>query len=154
MLSYLRFFVDASLQVQCIIHYSSSLCKKFPRFYPVSLLIDYFIFLFFKLECKTSSLNISKLIVGHPLGIVLGGNGISCSGSLHLSSGVVFARKYFDQSSQKIFFNINGNLTVGANSVIMGPSTFEGNVIVGALTLLPPGHYTSGIYVGAPAKKL
>ena len=149
----LVFLINRGEQVSFIIRVSSRLSKRVPGFYYASLVVDVLIHLFYGVECTSSTIECDKLIVGHMAGLVLGGNGIRCRGKLHVSSGVVFARKYSDMEHYVgPMFDIQGSLTVGSNTVIVGPCCFIGNVVIGALSLVNPGTYTDGIYVGAPAK--
>lgn len=120
----------------------------------ISIYIDLFILFLYGLEVSSHSLKVRKLIIGHSTGVVLGGNGINCSGMLHVSSGVVFARRYKTDKSayEESFFQIDGDLTVGANSVILGPVKIKGPVIIGAMSLVSHDIDVPGIYVGCPAK--
>ena len=45
-------------------------------------------------------------------------------------------------------------MTVGANSVLLGPLTIRGPTIIGALSLVTKDILEPGVYVGAPAKKI
>ena len=151
----LIFLINRGEQVSFIIRASSYLSKRIPGFYYASLVVDVLIHLFYGVECTSSTIECDRLIVGHMAGLVLGGNGIRCRGKLHVSSGVVFARKYTDKEHHAgPMFDIQGTLTVGSNTVIVGPCSFTGNIVIGALSLVNPGTYTDGIYVGAPAKAL
>ena len=127
----------------------------------LSILVDNCLLHFYGLEVVSSSLNIDNLVIGHSTGVVLGGNGIKCSGTLHVSSGVVFARRYKTKLNKPYsvkefdsFFDIEGDLTVGANSVILGPIKIIGPTTIGAMSLVTSDILEPGIYVGSPAKKL
>lgn len=151
----LIFLINRGQQVSLIIRISSHLARKMPGFYYVSLVVDVLIHLFYGVECTSSTIDCDQLIIGHMAGLVLGGNGIRCRGKLHVSSGVVFARKFSDtEHNAGPMFDIQGTLIVGSNAVIMGPCSFTGNVVIGALTLVKPGVYTEGVYVGIPAKAI
>ena len=121
----------------------------------LAVLIDNFILFVFSLDVTSESINVKNLLIGHSTGVVLGGNGITCSGKLHVSSGVVFARRYQDDAAHDgSFFEVEGDLTVGANSVLLGPLLIKGPVIIGALSLVTKDILESGVYVGSPAKKV
>jgi serine acetyltransferase len=151
----LIFLINRGEQASLIIRASSCLSRKIPGFYYASLVVDVLIHLLYGVECTSSTIECDKLIIGHMAGLVLGGNGIRCRGKLHVASGVVFARKYSDKEVHGgPMFDIQGTLTVGSNTVIMGPCYFRGNVVIGALSLVKPGTYTDGVYVGVPAKAI
>jgi serine acetyltransferase len=151
----LMFLVNRGQQVAFIIRASFLLTRLIPGFYYISLLIDVLIHLFYGVECTSSTIDCDQLIIGHMAGLVLGGNGIRCRGRLHVSSGVVFARKYSDKEFRTgPMFDIQGALTVGSNTVIIGPCSFMGDVVIGALSLVKPGAYSGGAYVGCPAKPI
>ena len=122
----------------------------------VSMIFDKLMLTMFGLEVTSSSIDVNRLIVGHSTGVVLGGNGIRCTGTLHVSSGVVFGRKYSANSvvEPDHFFDIDGNLTVGSNTVILGPSKIKGPAIIGAQSLVNGDILEPGVYVGCPAKKI
>ena len=122
----------------------------------LSLLIDNLMLPLYGIELTSRSLEIGKLVVGHSTGVVLGGNGIRCTGTLLVGSGVVFARRYGDAGGNdpEFFFDIEGDLTVGANSVLLGPLSIKGPTTIGALTLVTQDIDTPGTYVGTPARLL
>lgn len=126
----------------------------------VSLIIYNAMLTLYGIELTSRTLNIRSLLVGHSTGVVLGGNGIHCSGRLHVSSGVVFGRRYdYAQSTsdetreaqEGYFFEIDGDPTVGSNSVLLGPSKIRGPVIIGAMSLVTKDINPQGVYVGSPA---
>lgn len=122
----------------------------------LSILTDNLMLTLYGIELASRTLEISNLVVGHSTGVVLGGNGIRCTGTLHVSSGVVFGRRYgrTHRSEPDIFFDIDGDLTIGANSVILGPIKIKGPTTIGALSLVAHDIAIAGIYVGAPVRRL
>ena len=122
----------------------------------LSVLIDNVMLALYGIELASRSLQVKKLIVGHSTGVVLGGNGIRCTGTLHLSSGVVFARRMArnGEVEPEHFFDIDGDLFVGANSVLLGPLKIKGPTTIGALTLVSKDIEEPGTYVGMPARRL
>jgi serine acetyltransferase len=149
----------ASKQIDLIIKWSSFCAKAGFLGRAISVCLDNLLLTLYGLEVTSKSLEIRQLSVGHSTGVVLGGNGIRCSGTLHVSSGVVFARRYsLEQSAReqpiKPMFVINGDLTIGANSVLLGPLSIEGPTIIGALSLVTKNITEPGVYVGCPAKKI
>ena len=117
---------------------------------------DNFVLYIFGTELTSSSLDIDQLVIGHSTGVVLGGNGIRCTGTLNLSSGVVFGRRYGESkmSDPDPFFDLRGDISIGANSVLLGPLKIVGPTIIGAMTLVTHDIEEPGVYVGIPAKRL
>lgn len=154
----LRFLYLTTTQIDILIRWSKACHPHGIIGKATSILLDNLILYLFGAEVCSASLEVKKLIVGHSTGVVLGGNGIRCTGTLHISSGVVFARRYStpqDQSLEdKPFFDIDGDLTVGANSVLLGPLKVKGPVVIGAMSLVTHDIDTPGVYVGIPAKRI
>lgn len=121
-----------------------------------STICDNFVLYIFGTELTSSSLDIDQLVIGHSTGVVLGGNGIRCTGTLNLSSGVVFGRRYGEPkaSDPDPFFDLHGDISIGANSVLLGPLKIVGPTIIGAMTLVTHDIEKPGVYVGIPAKRL
>jgi serine acetyltransferase len=148
-----------TVQINALIRWSVWLAKFGIIGRACSIWCDNLMLALYGIEVASRSLAVQKLVVGHSTGVVLGGNGIRCSGTLHVSSGVVFARRYSDRSKMvdslhQPMFIIDGDLTVGANSVLLGPLTIKGPVIIGALSLVTADIIEPGIYVGCPARKV
>ncbi|MDB9907246.1 hypothetical protein OAD36_04770 [Gammaproteobacteria bacterium] len=153
---YLRILYVPAFQVVALMNLAKWL-RRLPVVGKVlAVLIDNLILYFFSLEVTSESLNVNKLIIGHSTGVVLGGNGIKCSGALHVSSGVVFGGRYQDKTldNTSAFFEIEGDLTIGANSVLLGPLFIKGPTIIGALSIVTKDILEPGVYVGSPARKI
>ncbi len=156
MKDFFRIFYLTTAQINVWIAFSRG-CARIPLIgRPLSILTDNLMLALYGIELTSPSLQVNKLIVGHSTGVVLGGNGIRCTGTLHLSSGVVFARRNrpAPQEEPEFFFDIDGDLTIGANSVLLGPLKVKGPVIIGALTLVSHDIDEPGTYVGMPARRL
>lgn len=151
-----RLFYSTGVQVRFLIRLSANVRKAWIPGKILSMLIDNLLLALYGLEVTSSSIHVENLIVGHSTGVVLGGNGIRCTGTLHLSSGVVFARRYgaAEGPDPEVFFDIDGDLTIGSNSVLLGPLKIKGPVVIGALTLVSHDIAEPGTYVGTPAKRL
>lgn len=151
----LRFLWQTGEQVRLIIRLSQ-FCFRIPLVgRALSILIDNLLLYFYGIELTSASLSINHLTVGHSTGVVLGGNGIRCSGTLHISSGVVFARRYTHHGTdQEYFFDLEGDVVIGANAVLLGPLKIRGPVTIGALTLVTKDIEEPGVYVGQPARRL
>lgn len=151
----LRVFYMATAQISQMIRISKWLTRHGLLGRALSICIDNLMLTLYGIEVISGSLDVANLIVGHCTGVVLGGNGIRCTGTLHLSSGVVFGRRYGDSSTAVApMFNIEGDATIGANSVLLGPLTIRGPVIIGALSLVTKDITEPGIYVGTPARRI
>ena len=151
-----RFVYLTSRQIDALIALSRTFAKLPVVGKLLSVLTDNLMLALYGIELSSRSLQIKKLVVGHSTGVVLGGNGIRCTGTLHVSSGVVFGRRYGPGTieAQEYFFDIDGDLTVGANSVLLGPLKVKGPTIVGAMTLVSHDIEAAGTYVGTPARRL
>ena len=153
---YLRIFYQPGIQAYALIKLSATV-RRVPVVGKVlSIFIDNFLLYFFALEVTSSSIHVNSLVIGHSTGVVLGGNGISSNGTLHVSSGVVFAGRYQGDGkhANSEFFEIDGDLTIGANSVLLGPLFIKGPTIIGALSLVTKDILVPGVYVGSPAKRI
>jgi serine acetyltransferase len=126
----------------------------------ISRLIDKAIRIWYGMELSSFSINVKNLSVGHSVGLVLGGNGITVTGTLRVNSGVVFGRKQlpdldsFLNSTEPDFFYCNGDLTVGANAVLLGPLKIEGPTVIGAGSVVIKDIAIPGVYVGNPLRRV
>lgn len=152
----LRYIYLTSYQVNALIALSRAFARVPVVGKLLSMLTDNLMLALYGIELSSRSLDVHKLVVGHSTGVVLGGNGIRCTGTLHLSSGVVFGRRFgrSDAPDSEVFFDIEGDLTVGANSVLLGPLKIKGPTTIGALTLVARDIDAPGVYVGSPARRL
>jgi serine acetyltransferase len=151
---FLRGIYLASVQIGFLIRVSRRASRYGALGKAVSTILDNLMLTLYGIELTSRSLDVKELVIGHSTGVVLGGNGIRCTGKLHVSSGVVFARRYSTGSAAEppVFFDIEGDLTVGSNTVILGPVKIKGPVTLGALTLVTADILEPGVYVGAPAR--
>lgn len=121
---------------------------------PLSIMADNVLLYLYGMEATSSSITVNDLVIGHSTGVVLGGNGIRCTGKLHIASGVVFARRYDgDRPEPEWFFDIDGDCFIGANSVLLGPLKIKGPVVIGALSLVSKDITEPGTYIGQPARR-
>jgi serine acetyltransferase len=151
----LRFLWVAGEQARLLIHFSRAVARIPLLGRPLSLVTDNLILHLYGMELTSTSLSVNRLVIGHSTGVVLGGNGIRCTGTLHVSSGVVFARRYSEGAADpEFFFDIEGDVTIGANSVLLGPLKIRGPVVIGALSLVSKDIVEPGSYVGQPVRRL
>jgi serine acetyltransferase len=155
-------FLDTSGHIALIIKIS-----KFLYSYGIlgrlsSRLIDKVIRIIYCMEVSSFSIDVNELSVGHSVGVVLGGNGIQVNGTLRVASGVVFGRKLLPNlheyhasfSEENYLFRCNGDLTVGANTVLLGPITIVGPTVIGAMSLVDKDIVEAGTYVGNPLRRI
>lgn len=156
MKTFLQFFYLSNRQIAFLV----SLSKKTSTIPGVgklfSILLDNFLSFAYGIDVSSRSIDVAELVIGHSHGVVLGGNGIRCTGKLHVMSGVVFGRRanWPEGKDPEPFFDLEGDVTVGANSVILGPIKIVGPTTIGALTLVSKDILEPGVYVGAPARRL
>lgn len=127
---------------------------------PMSMLLDRLLFILYGIDLACFSVNVHYLSIAHPGGILLGGNGIRCSGKLAIMSGVKFVAKEPDDETylalhaiQEVF-KIGDNVVIGANTVIMGPVEICKDVIIGTQSLVNKNITEPGVYVGCPVRKV
>lgn len=125
-----------------------------------SMLMDRIMLTLYGIDLKSSSVNVAKLSVAHPSGVLLGGNGIFSPGRVAIMAGVKFVahsprnEKYLMRQKSGKVFELGDNVVIGANSVIIGPLTICDNVIIGAMSLVNKNITEPGVYVGAPLRKI
>jgi len=151
-----RYLYLTSYQIRALVRLSRAFARIPVIGKALSILTDNLMLTLYGIELSSRSLDVGKLVIGHSTGVVLGGNGIRCTGTLTVSSGVVFARRYgpSDGPEPEAFFDIEGDLSVGANSVLLGPLKIVGPTTVGALSLVSRDIDAPGVYVGTPARQL
>jgi serine acetyltransferase len=153
---FLQFFYLRYVQLNALIALSKFLGRTPLIGKVLTVLCDNLILYIFGAELTSRSLDIETLVVGHSTGVVLGGNGIRCTGTLNVSSGVVFGRRYgpAKETEPDVFFDLIGDVAIGANSVLLGPLRIVGPTTIGALTLVTHDIEEPGVYVGIPAVRL
>ncbi|WP_158275340.1 hypothetical protein [Pedobacter sp. HMWF019] len=106
------------------------------------------------------SINVKKLSITHPSGVLLGGNGIYSSGRVVMMAGVKLGgrspkdKEFLLKHKEKKVFEFGDNVVIGTNSVVLGPITICDNVIIGSMSLVNKSITEPGIYVGVPVKKV
>ena len=154
MKKYFKILYLTSEQIRLLIAISKNL-NGMPIFGKIlSVIIDNLIHFIYSIELRSSTIDVKNLIIGHSVGVVLGGNGIKSNAKLHISSGVVFGRRYNDTASKAPLFVFDGDVTIGANSVLLGPLYIKGPVTIGALSLVNKDINAPGTYVGTTLKQL
>lgn len=125
-----------------------------------SFFFDPFCLFLLGIDMTSYTVNIKKLSIAHPVGILLGGNGIVSSGTVIISSGVKFVGKspadpaYLRKHASKSVFTLGTNVFIGAGCVLVGPLSICDNVIIGAMSLVTKSIDVPGTYVGNPLRRI
>ena len=126
----------------------------------VAMLVDRLVFILYNVDLTSSRVDIARLSISHPAGVLLGGNGIRSPGRVVVMSGVKFiARKpnapdYLAAHQAGCVFKLGDNVVLGVGTTVVGPIEICDNVIVGAMSLVNRSISESGTYVGIPARKI
>jgi acetyltransferase-like isoleucine patch superfamily enzyme len=126
----------------------------------LSLLLDRLLLLTYGVDGTSSRINVAKLSISHPGGILLGGNGIISPGRVAVMTGVKFVGRspidpaYIEAVRQGCTFKLGDNVVIGAGSVLVGPLEICDNVIIAAMSLVNRSIVEPGTYVGIPARKI
>jgi serine acetyltransferase len=148
-------------QIDVWICFSSFCWKKVPfigKF--VSLVLDRLLLIVYSIDVHSSSIDIKSLSIAHPVGVLLGGNGIISPGRVAIMAGVKFVGRapndpeYLRRHRERTVFILGDNVVIGAGTVLIGPLDICDNVMVGAMSLVNKPIKEPGIYVGVPAKKI
>lgn len=126
----------------------------------ISRTLDRILVIIYGIELMSFSINVDKLSITHPVGVLLGGNGIFSRGRVVIMSGVKFGGKspndkiYLEKHKIQRVFELGDNVVIGTSSTILGPVTICDNVIIGSMSLVNKSISEPGVYVGIPVKKI
>lgn len=126
----------------------------------LAMMLDRAMMCFYGLDLISTSVNVAALSIAHPVGVLLGGNGIISHGRISIMAGVKFVghspsnEEYLRRQKEKQVFILGDNVVIGANSVIIGPIRICDNVLIGAMSLVNKDISEPGVYVGAPLRKI
>jgi serine acetyltransferase len=126
----------------------------------LALIMDRALLIIYGIDLDSTSIQIKKLSISHPVGVLLGGNGIYSKGRVAIMAGVKFVAKsplhskYKELHKKRKVFELGDNVVLGTNTTILGPVKICDNVIVGAMSLVNKDITEPGVYVGAPIKKI
>jgi serine acetyltransferase len=149
--AHIRFWIFFSTALWCYIPFLGKI---------LSLILDRLLLIAYGIDLHSSSIKIQSLSISHPVGVLLGGNGIISTGRVAIMSGVKFVGRnpddpeYLRRHSERNVFILGDNVVVGTSSVLIGPIEICDNVMIGAMSLVNKSIIESGIYVGIPAKKI
>lgn len=126
----------------------------------IGLVLDRLIMIIYGIDLKSSSINVRMLSISHPVGVLLGGNGIASEGRVAIMAGVKFVARspshpeYRKRQQEQRVFSFGDNVVIGANTVVIGPVDICDNVVIGAMSLVNRNIEEPGVYVGVPVKKV
>jgi serine acetyltransferase len=127
---------------------------------PLSLALDRMLLCTLGIDLASNSIDVKALSIAHPVGVLLGGNGVVSTGRVVVMAGVKFVGRspsdaeYLARHRERRVFVLGDNVVIGANSVVLGPIDICDNVLIGALSLVNKSISEPGVYVGVPARKI
>jgi len=126
----------------------------------IAMILDRLVLFLYGIDLDSNSIQVNKLSISHPNGVLLGGNGIVSQGRVAIMAGVKFVGRspedplYLERHKRRNVFDLGDNVVIGTGSTVIGPVTICDNVIVGAMSLVNKDISEPGTYVGVPAKKI
>ena len=127
---------------------------------PISMILDRLMLVCYGVDMMSSSIDVKRLSISHPNGILLGGNGVVSSGRVAVMAGVSLVARspsdptYLERHKTRSVFRFGDNVVIGAGSVVVGPIDICDNVIIGAMSLVNKSISEPGIYVGVPVRRV
>jgi serine acetyltransferase len=127
---------------------------------PVSMIMDRVLLMMFGIDLMSDSIKVAQLSISHPVGVLLGGNGLVSRGRVAIMAGVKFVGRkptdpdYLERHRQRRVFDFGDNVVIGTNSVIVGPVDICDNVTIGSMSLVNRSITEPGLYVGCPVRKV
>lgn len=125
-----------------------------------SLLMDRLLLWFYGIDLMSASIDVRALSISHPVGVLLGGNGIVSHGRVAVMAGVKFVGRspldaeYLRRHAERRVFSLGDNVVIGANSVVVGPVDICDNVVIATMSLVNRSITEPGVYAGVPVKKI
>ena len=126
----------------------------------LSLVLDRLLLIFYGLDVTSRTIRVRSLSVGHPVGVLLGGNGIRSNGTVIVNAGVKFVghsprnERYLQLHKEQRVFELGHNVVIGANSTIVGPVRICDNVVIATMSLVNKDITEPGLYAGIPVKRI
>lgn len=159
-----KFFLKIwSIETHIAVHikFIRFLCTNIPILGKlIGMFLDRLLLIIYGIDLTSSSINVKHLSISHPVGVLLGGNGIVSTGRVVIVSGAKFIGRnpndpeYLRLHKEKSVFVLGDNVFIGAGAIIIGPVEICSNVIIGAMSLVNRSITEPGVYVGSPAKKI
>ncbi|MAM00305.1 MAG: hypothetical protein CL583_17840 [Alteromonadaceae bacterium] len=126
----------------------------------LSMFLDRLLLLVYGVDVTSQNMFVADLRIPHPVGVLLGGNGMHSCGTVVINSGVKFVGRspanpdYLERHALKRVFEIGHNVVFGANTVVVGPVTICDNVVVATMSLVNKDITEPGVYAGVPLRKI
>lgn len=126
----------------------------------LGLFLDRTLLWAYGLDVRSDRVNVARLTMSHPNGVLLGGNGIVSSGRVSIMSGVKFVGRspsdpeYLRLHAQKRVFTLGDNVVIGVNSVVVGPVEITDNVVIAPMSLVNKSILEPGVYGGVPVRRI
>lgn len=126
----------------------------------ISMIMDRLLLVIYGIDLLSHSVQVRRLLISHPGGILLGGNGVVSSGRVAIMAGVCLVGRspsdpeYLRRHADKSVFRFGDNVVIGAGSVVIGPVDICDNVTIGAMSLVNKSITEPGVYVGVPARRI
>ena len=163
--SILKRSVQAVWLVERYIRFHIAVSRTFYFKFPLigralSAMLDRALLIAYGIDLMSSSVTVRALSIAHPVGILLGGNGIFSAGRVAIMAGVKFVGRaptdaeYLRRHSERRVFVLGDNVVIGANSVVIGPVDICDNVVIGAMSLVNRSISEPGVYAGIPVRKI
>ena len=149
--SHIRFYIKISRNFYYLVPF-------FGRW--ISFFLDWLLLLFYGVDLKSFSIDVKKLCISHPNGVLLGGNGIKSKGRVVINSGVKFGgvspvnELYLKKHKEVSVFELGNNVIFGMGTCVIGPIKICDDVIIGSMSLVNKNITESGVYVGIPVRKI
>lgn len=126
----------------------------------LSMIVDRIILLLFALDVSSRNVFVRDFRIPHPIGVLLGGNGIRSNGRVLVNAGVKFVARspddplYLKRHAEKSVFRLGDKVMIGTNSVLIGPLDICDDVVIGAMSTVTKDITESGTYVGSPVRRI
>ena len=124
------------------------------------MIMDRLMLVIYGVDMLSCSIDIRRLSISHPNGILLGGNGVISAGRVAIMAGVSLVARsptdptYLERHKTRSVFRFGDNVIIGAGAVVVGPIDICDNVIIGAMSLVNKSMSEPGIYVGVPVRRV
>ncbi|MCX0339644.1 serine O-acetyltransferase [Acinetobacter radioresistens] len=151
-LGFLKSFIfSTGFQLVCLYRLSFFLRKKNIKLF--SVILDKFIFFLYNCEIRSTAKIGPGLLIRHPIGIIIGGKA-EIGENFSIGQNTTIGgnnNKTNNSRSQPI---IGDNVTIGANSMIIGPLIIGNNSFIGSMSLVNKDIPSNETWAGIPARKI
>lgn len=120
----------------------------------LSVILDKIQFFIFNCEIRSSAKIGGGLVIRHPIGVVIGGK-VEIGDNFSIGQNTTIGGNNGKLREGSISQPIIGNdVTIGANSMVIGPIILEDKSFVGAMSLVNKSIGYNEVWVGIPARKI